>query len=177
MVLNGEYYGIYSLIEPVDRKQLGLVKHDTVNNVFHGQQWVSKQWARTYVLPPYNNTSATWNSNEVNYPDMEDVSPTDWSTLYNAFDFVRRCDAVNNWQTLSDSLDYYFDTPVLEDYFILLATIQALDNETKNMYYSLYDKASGDKRLTVTAWDLDVSLGAMTLSGLTADKVKPERGI
>ena len=177
LFLNGEYYGIYGLIEPVDRKQLGLVKHDTVDNVFHGQQWVSKQWARTYVLPPYNNNSTTWNSNEVSYPDMEDVYPTDWSTLYNAFEFARRCDAANNWQLLSDSLDYYLDTPVLEDYFILLATIQALDNETKNIYYSLYDKASGDKRLTVTAWDLDVSLGAMTLSGLTADKVKPERGI
>lgn len=175
LFLNGEYYGIYGLIEPVDRKQLGLIKHDTVENVFHGQQWVAKQWARTYVLPAYNNNSETWNQNEVSYPEMEDVSPTDWSILYNAFEFVRRNDAVDNWQTLSDSLDYYFDTPVLEDYFILLTTIQALDNETKNIYYSLYDKATGDKRLTLTAWDLDVSLGAKSLAGLTDDMVKPER--
>ena len=175
LFLNGEYYGIYGLIEPVDRKQLGLIKHDTVENVFHGQQWVAKQWARTYVLPAYSNNSETWNQNEVSYPEMEDVSPTDWSTLYNAFEFVRRNDAVDNWQTLSDSLDYYFDTPVLEDYFILLTTIQALDNETKNIYYSLYDKATGDKRLTLTAWDLDVSLGAKSLAGLTDDMVKPER--
>lgn len=175
LFLNGEYYGIYGLIEPVDRKQLGLIKHDTVENVFHGQQWVAKQWARTYVLPAYSNNSEIWNQNEVSYPEMEDVSPTDWSTLYNAFEFVRRNDAVDNWQTLSDSLDYYFDTPVLEDYFILLTTIQALDNETKNIYYSLYDKATGDKRLTLTAWDLDVSLGAKSLAGLTDDMVKPER--
>ncbi len=175
LFLNGEYYGIYGLIEPVDRKQLGLIKHDTVANVFHGQQWVAKQWARTYILPAYSNNSETWNQNEVSYPEMEDVSPTDWSILYNAFEFVRRNDAVDNWQTLSDSLDYYFDTPVLEDYFILLTTIQALDNETKNIYYSLYDKATGDKRLTLTAWDLDVSLGAKSLAGLTDDMVKPER--
>ncbi len=177
LFLNGEYYGIYGLIEPVDRKQLSLEKHDTVNNVFHGQQWVSKLWARTYVLPPYDNYSSTWNNNEVNYPEMEDVSPTDWSTFYNAFEFVRRNDAVDDWLTLADSLDYYFDTPVLEDYFILLVTIQAMDNETKNIYYSLYDKASGDKRITLTPWDLDVSLGAATLPGLTEEKVKPERDI
>ena len=175
VILNGKYHGIYGLIEPVDRKQLGLVKHDTVENVFHGQQWVSKLWAPTYYLPRYNNSSNMWNQNEVNYPEFEDVHPTDWSTLYNAFDFARRVDAVDDWQTLSDSLDYYFDTPVLEDYFILLVTIQALDNETKNIYYSLYDKATGDKRLTVTPWDLDVSLGAKTLTGLTDAMVSPER--
>ncbi len=175
VILNGKYHGIYGLIEPVDRKQLGLVKHDTVENVFHGQQWVSKLWAPTYYLPRYNNSSNMWNQNEVNYPEFEDVHPTDWSTLYNAFDFARRVDAADDWQTLSDSLDYYFDTPVLEDYFILLVTIQALDNETKNIYYSLYDKATGDKRLTVTPWDLDVSLGAKTLTGLTDAMVSPER--
>ncbi len=175
VILNGKYHGIYGLIEPVDRKQLGLVKHDTVENVFHGQQWVSKLWAPTYYLPRYNNSSNMWNQNEVNYPEFEDVHPTDWSTLYNAFDFARRVDAADDWQTLSDSLDYYFDTPVLEDYFILLVTIQALDNETKNIYYSLYDKTTGDKRLTVTPWDLDVSLGAKTLTGLTDAMVSPER--
>lgn len=175
VILNGKYHGIYGLIEPVDRKQLGLVKHDTVQNVFHGQQWVSKLWAPTYYLPRYNNSSNMWNQNEVNYPEFEDVHPTDWGTLYNAFDFARRVDAADDWQTLSDSLDYYFDTPVLEDYFILLVTIQALDNETKNIYYSLYDKATGDKRLTVTPWDLDVSLGAKTLTGLTDAMVSPER--
>ncbi|MBR5685901.1 MAG: CotH kinase family protein [Muribaculaceae bacterium] len=177
LFLNGEYYGIYGLIEPVDRKQLGLVKHDTVNNVFHGQQWVSKQWARTYTYPYYNNNSDMWNKNEVNYPEFEDVHPTDWSTFYNSFEFVRRNDAVDDWQTLADSLDYYYDTPVMEDYFILLVTLQALDNETKNIYYSLYDKASGDKRLVYTPWDLDVSLGAKTLSGLTNAMVQPERNL
>ncbi len=175
VILNGQYHGIYSLIEPVDRKQLGLIKHDTVNNVFHGQQWNAKLWARTYSFPFYNNGSDTWNGNEVSYPDFEEVNPTDWSTLYNAFEFVRRVDAVDDWQTLTDSLDYYFDTPVMEDYFIFLVTIQAPDNETKNIYYSLYDKATGDKRLTITPWDLDFSLGSKSLQGFTDAMVSPER--
>ena len=177
VILNGKYHGIYGLIEPVDRKQLGLVKHDPAANVFHGQQWVSKLWAPTYFLPPYSNNSDTWNQNEVSYPEFEDVHPTNWSALYNSFSLIQRADAADNWQLLSDSLDYYFDMPVMEDYFILLVTIQALDNETKNIYYSLYDKATGDKRLTITPWDLDVSLGAKSLTGLTDAMVKPERGL
>ena len=172
--INGEYYGIYGLIEPIDRKQLGLVKYDTVAVEFHGQQWTSKLKKPTYVLPPYNNNLDTWNGNEVSYPDMEEVSPTDWSYLYNAFEFARRCDAVDDWQTLADSIGFYFDVPVMEDYFIFIVAMQALDNEVKNIYYSCYDKALGAPRLTMTAWDLDISTGAKSISGLD---VSPERPV
>lgn len=172
VILNGEYHGIYGLIEPIDRKQLGLVKTDETTGEVHGQQWTSKLKYPTYILPPPNNYSATWNGNEVSYPEIEDVFPTDWSTLYNAFEFARRVDAVDDWQTLADSLDYYFDTPVMEDYFIFIVTLQALDNEIKNIYYSCYDKTLGAPRLTLTPWDLDISVGARSVSGLD---VSPER--
>ncbi len=177
VILNGQYHGIYNLMEPVDRKQLGLVKHDTINNVFHGQQWVAKLLYPTWQLPKYNNNSETWNGNEVSYPEFEDVSPTDWSTLYNAFEFVRQCDAVDNYSQLTDSIAKYFDIPVMEDYYIFLITLQALDNETKNIYYSCYDKAEGATLLTLTPWDLDISLGAKSLSYLTDDLVRPDRPV
>jgi len=177
VILNGSYHGIYSLIEPIDRKQLALTKHDDINNEFHGQQWTAKSYAATWRLPRYYNTSSTWNGNEVNYPDFEEVNPTDWSTLYNSFEFGRRCDAVDDFQTLTDSVGYYFDLPVMEDYFILIVVLQALDNETKNIYYSCYDKAWGAPRLTITPWDLDISLGANTLSYLTTELVKPDRPV
>lgn len=177
VILNGKYHGIYNLMEPVDRKQLGLVKHDTINNVFHGQQWVAKLQRPTWQFPIYNNNSETWNGNEVSYPEFEDVSPTDWSTLYNAFEFVRKCDAVDNYSMLTDSIANYFDIPVMEDYYIFLITLQALDNETKNIYYSCYDKAEGATLLTLTPWDLDISLGAKSLSYLTDDAVRPDRPV
>lgn len=177
LILNGKYHGIYGLIEPVDRKQLALVKHDETTGEFHGEQWVSKLWARTYTFPMYNNNSETWNGMEVSYPDYEDVVPTDWSTIYSSFDFARRVDAVDDWQTLTDSLDFYFDTPVMEDYFIFVASLQILDNEVKNIYYSCYDKALGKPQLTLTPWDLDISVGAKSLSGMTDAFVSPERGL
>jgi len=177
VILNGHYHGIYSLIEPIDRKQLALTKHDEINNEFHGQQWNAKSYAATWRLPAYNNYSSTWNGNEVSYPDFEEVNPTDWSTLYNSFEFGRRCDSTDDFETLTDSVGYYFDLPVLEDYFILIVVLQALDNETKNIYYSCYDKANGAPRLTITPWDLDISLGANTLSYMTAELVKPDRPV
>lgn len=177
VILNGKYHGIYGLIEPVDRKQLALVKYDEVTGTFHGEQWVAKQWARTYTFPMYNNNSATWNGMEVSYPDVEDVFPTDWSTIYNSFEFARSADYIDDWQTFSNSLDDYFDTPVMEDYFIFVAGLQIIDNEYKNIYYSCYDKTLGQPRLTMTPWDLDISVGAKSLVGMTDDFVSPERGL
>ena len=175
VILNGKYHGIYNLMEPVDRKQLGLVKHDTINNVFHGQQWVAKLLRPTWQLPIYNNNSETWNGNEVSYPEFEDVSPTDWSTLYNAFEFVRKCDAVDNYSLLTDSIANYFDIPVMEDYYIFLITLQALDNECANIYYAVQNFRD-NQRITMIPWDLDISLGQNYAPGVDLpDMVSPER--
>lgn len=162
LFLNGEYQGIYNMTEPIDRKQLKLVKHDTINHEFHGQMWYVKYWCRTATMSApaeWSNDSETWDGIEVEYPDFEEVHPTDWSTLVNATDLVRRIDKMDAWDSQADSLDHYFDMPVMEDYFIFITVLQALDNESKNMFYSNHDKAQ-HPRLVMTPWDLDFSTGA-----------------
>ena len=62
------------------------------------------------------------------------------------------------------------------DYFIFIVAIQALDNESKNIMYSCYDKTL-DPRLLMTPWDLDVSVGAKLYSSWGDDQVSPERFI
>lgn len=177
VVLNGQYQGIYNVMEPVDRKQLKLVKHDTINNVFHGQLWYSRVWCRTGTMSKpiaWSNDSRTWDGIEVDYPDFDEVCPTDWSTLADAIFFTNRTELADQWLQSADSLDEYFDMPVMEDYFIFIVAVQALDNESKNVYYGVHDKTL-DSRLTMTPWDLDVSLGAQSFSFLTPEIVSPER--
>ena len=179
LILNKRYHGIYHLIEPVDRKQLKLMKHDTINNVFHGQLWYNKSWCRTGTMGrpvAWDNNSPKWDSIYVEYPDFEEVHPTDWSTLANAVNFAYTASSNHNIRALEDSLGYYFDMPVMIDYFIFIVAIQALDNESKNIMYSCYDKTL-DPRLLMTPWDLDVSVGAKLYSSWGDDQVSPERFI
>ena len=173
LLLNGEYQGIYNMTEPIDRKQLKLVKHDTINNEFHGQLWYVKHWCRTATMSnpvEWSNDSEMWDGIEVEYPDFEEVHPTDWGTLVDATDLVRRIDHLEAWDSQADSLDHYFDMPVMEDYFIFIVVLQALDNETKNMFYSNHDKTQ-HPRLVMTPWDLDFSTG----SSHSSVQVNPER--
>jgi hypothetical protein len=168
LILNEEYRGIYCMTEAMDRKQMKLAKYDEDTQTIHGELWKSKDWSYSVFMGHqsdnttypgtspvvFNNNSESWDRYYVKYPDIEDVKPTDWQTLYDAVDFV--C-------TSSDSLfrlqvAEYFDMPVVIDYYILMETTLATDNHGKNMYFAVYDKQT-DKRITFGLWDMDACLG------------------
>lgn len=152
--LNNEYVGIYCLTEAIDRKQLKLKKFD--NNTINGQLWKSEGYgcALMWDIVPYDNHSETWDVFEVKYPDLNDLNTTDYSTLYNAIDFV-----VNSSnEEFTNKVDEYFDMPVLIDYYIFLQTMNAYDNIGKNIYWATYNK-NEDKKLTLAVWDLDATVG------------------
>jgi hypothetical protein len=63
----------------------------------------------------------------------------------------------------------------MQDYFIFIAALQALDNESKNIYYACYDIAD-HPRLTMVPWDLDICLGQNYDPAVShPDAVRPDR--
>ena len=111
----------------------------------------------------YDNKSDTWDAFEVKYPELDDIEETDYSTLYNAIDFV-----VNSSDDeFRNHVTEYFDIPVIIDYYIFLHTLNAFDNVGKNMYWAVYDKAK-DKKITPAVWDLDGTVGAKWLGDWTS---------
>ena len=158
VLLNGEYRGIYNMCEPIDRKQLKLKRFDEENQVIHGELWTAFKWSRTVAMsdPARRTNKVRWDGFELKYPDYDEVHMADWTTLENAVWFGKRAD--HDDKLLVDSIGYYFDLPVMQDYFIFIATLQALDNESKNIYYGCYD-ITDHPRLTMVPWDLDVCLG------------------
>ena len=155
--LNDEYMGIYSLNEHMDRQQLKLKQYDYENGVFHGGLWKPMQWSYATVfnnLPNIDANKKTWDNFYVKYPNIDDVKPTNFQTLYNAIRFTMR----SSEQEFLDSVGDYFDIPVIRDYYLFTILLQAPDNVGKNLYYACYDVAT-DKRLTMAIWDLDCTQG------------------
>ena len=153
--LNDEYIGIYSLTETMDNKTLGLKK--SKKGIIHGQLWKTSGYGLSmmYNTPSaFDNTSSTWDVFETKYPDIKDVNPTDYSPLWKAINFV-----VNSSdEEFKDSVAYYFDLPVVEDYYIYTQTLCAVDNIGKNMYWAIYDSKESPK-ITFAVWDLDLTVG------------------
>lgn len=158
--LNDRYNGIYALTEAMDRKQMKLVKSETDSTgktTFHGMLWKTKvadgitRMTRWYG---YNNDNDTWGGLEVKYPDPDDVMPTDYKTISNAFKFVFN----SSHASFVEHVGEYFDLPVVMDYWIMINTLLAVDNGAKNIYWAVYDQTI-DKKLTLAAWDLDCTVG------------------
>jgi len=159
--LNNEYRGIYCLTECMDRKQLKIKKFDKKTGEIHGGLWKSESYGSSLmwdVTTMYDNKSETWDVFEVKYPELDDVEETDYSTLWNAINFV----ANSSDEEFINHVAEYFDIPVIIDYYIFLYALNAFDNVGKNMYWTVYDKAQ-DKKLTLAVWDLDATVGAKWL--------------
>lgn len=169
LILNDEYRGIYCMTENMDRKQMKLKKYDEEAGETHGQLWKSKDWSyatfmgtqpdggywpKDYLSNP-NSNSEMWDSYEVKYPDFEDYGyKTDWTTLYNAVNFVASSDDNDFTERIAE----YFDLPLVIDYYILMETILSTDNHGKNMFFGVYDKEV-DKKITFGVWDMDATCG------------------
>ena len=82
------------------------------------------------VKTMYDNKSEIWDVFEVKYPELDDIEETDYSTLWNAINFV----ANSSDEEFINHVAEYFDIPVI------------------------YDKAQ-DKKLTPAVWDLDATVG------------------
>ena len=163
LFLNKEYRGIYCLTEAMDRKEMKLKKVDKKTGEIRGCLYKSISYSSSLMwnLPDtYDNNSETWDAFEVKYPEIDDTenSETDWSTLWNAINFV----AKSSDEEFRNHVAEYFDIPVLIDYYIFLYLLNCHDNIGKNMYWAIYDKTS-DQRLTPAVWDLDLTVGSKFL--------------
>ncbi len=177
VMLNGEYRGIYNMCEPIDRKQMKLKRYDEENREFHGELWMAYTWTRTVTMsnPAKRSSKVFWDGFELKYPDYDEIHRANWTTLENAVWFAKRADESLSLRT--DSMGYYFDVPVMQDYFIFITALQALDNESKNIFYACHDIAD-HPRLTMAPWDLDICLGQSYSPKVARDeKVAPERPV
>ncbi len=160
LFINGQYEGIYTLMEAMDRKQLKLAKYETDStgtNIIHGQLWKTIDYTKGTTFTgygDYDNTDTFWLGFETKYPELEEVSPTDYSVLYDAVKLAVTC-YDSKWRRVAKN---YYDLPVMRDYYILLQTLLAIDNSNKNIYWAVYDKQM-NQMITLAVWDLDCTVG------------------
>lgn len=170
--LNGRYHGLYCMTEKMDRKQLKLKKYDATTGTIHGTLFKSSQWNYEVMMgheidqkyfpmrapASYNNNyrSETWQNYEVKYPDYEEEK-VDWGPLWNAINMT----ATTAHVAFKHQYDQYFDTPVLDDYYLFIELMLATDNHGKNMFFFNYDQTNEEfkDKIGIAPWDLDGTWG------------------
>ena len=157
LFVNERYMGFCDMAEYLDRKQMKLKKYDEEANEFHGMMWKAKDetWQTLFAADTtYDNGQEEWAGYELEYPNMEDVNPTDYHILSDAIAFVENSDDAE----FREHVGEYFDLPVLRDYYVFINVLLAVDNVCKNMIWGCYDGAE-DKKLSLAVWDMDAVMG------------------
>ncbi len=76
------------------------------------------------VKTMYDNKSEIWDVFEVKYPELDDIEETDYSTLWNAINFV----ANSSDEEFINHVAEYFDIPVIFLHRILFNAITHIMN-------------------------------------------------
>ena len=148
--VNGDYMGVYTLTERVDRKLLGLRKYNgNIRGVLYKGNGPGN--ASFETLPDYDNSSDEWDQFEWVYPNESD-DIIDWSGLYGFVNFV--INATDNVFFTQYSTMFEKDNAI--DYYIFINAIGALDNMDRNTFIARYKKSSA---YFYVPWDLDAIFG------------------
>lgn len=153
--VNDAPQGIYCLMERVDRKQLKLKKYSEKKGI---QGILYKAWSNLHTAAfrqpktEPNDSSTTFESWEVKYPDLEDGEPITWQPLYHLLMVAQRTGT-----DFADSIAEHIDMPVFTDYVLFCHLLSARDNERKNVHLSYYQ--AGTELAVYTPWDIDHSWG------------------
>ena len=153
LFINDEYQGIYVLTERMDRKQLNLRKYTTeIRGILYKGNGPG---APTFEsLPPYDNTSDTWDNYEWVYPN-EDEATNNWNHLYSFTNFVMN----SSDNVFRSQYSAQFDKANAIDYYLFINALMAMDNMGRNIFLSRYKKTS---TYIYLPWDLDAIWGLDT---------------
>ena len=141
---NGQYVGLYKMIEPVDKAFINARFANWGGNLFKGDPAGTLQWIN-------NIPSSYYNSYELH----SNTTLNNWSDLVNLIDNINNTPAVDFYDTLETNLN---TTPLIQQWAArnLFVDLDGYFHAPHNYY--LYHNLSTNKFEWVT-WDVSVSFG------------------
>lgn len=154
LIVNGQYHGIYGLMEPVDAKKLDISKKRNENV----EEYIYKRTTPT-ILSLDDFTEGADNYVKCGFElkglsRYKEVSLSSWNPLGRFIDLHVNADDVR----YEEELPNIIDIESITDTWLFLQIISGLDNRAKNMYYvSKY--IDGKNKLYFVPWDMDLTWG------------------
>lgn len=155
-VLDGRYHGLYCLSDKIDRKLLDL-KKSTADRM-RGLLYKCASWGTAVYLSSYDEAPmdvASWNGWELKHPE-DFPSETTWQPLADLIDFCADSTRFDREWLAEVPTRFYEDN--LRQYIIFAIAFCLRDNLFYNTYLSCRNYEV-DRRLLITPWDLDFTLG------------------
>jgi hypothetical protein len=151
--INNRYWGLYTLMHPIDNKQLDL---DIENNVEDSEIYYRSISNVGFTPQEFENSTGdeqVLGRFELREPDEPFGEPEQWQPLYEHM-MMRQA----NLKPLENYLFERTDIDNQINYYLFTMLLQATDNNLKNHNY--ISKFDGDTRIMLESpWDLDLTWG------------------
>jgi len=144
VILNGEYFGMYLLMERMDEKTLNLDEDDTL---FKATSWEVPSSDAMRAQTP---RSPICGGLEKKYPDPTDEVDGSWDIMADFIELTYEAEG----KVFAASIADCADVENMLDYWLFINLIMGDDNRYKNTYY-----ATIDGKVYAFPWDLDISFG------------------
>lgn len=156
------YQGIYDLMVPIDRKQLGM---DAVSEQLSAGETVVERLYKKKYTAQWNAADFTGPLPDANQPDyrggfylkgdMVLQNEEEWKPLYDLASCLEASDEV-----FASQITEMADQQNLIDNWLFYQAIAGFDNENKNMYYVARNRGGGYYGYFIP-WDMNLSFGAV----------------
>lgn len=158
--INGAYQGLYGLMYPIDRKQLGM---DAVSaQIESGAEVIERIYKKKYTAD-WNSQDFTGELFDENMPDYRGgfylkgdtilQNEEEWESLYN----LAACIEGSDEEFKQNITSYVNQENVLQNWLFYQA-IGGFDNYAKNYYYIVKNR-NGQPQGYFIPWDLNISFG------------------
>lgn len=147
LFVNGEYRGLYGIMEPVDCSQLGISDQEYLYKRTFGRELLSEAFDQ--VMPEEYLTVLGM---EIKGRDGSG-SIEDWACFRR---FVEICEADD--EIFSEEAEKLFNMDNIADIWLYLQMIYGEDNIYKNMFFAFKKEPDG-YRMYLVPWDTDLSWG------------------
>lgn len=154
LVVNGEYHGIYGLMEPVDAKKLDITKSNDASS----QEYIYKRTNPQFLL-----LDEFQEDSDIIIRDGFELKGTSkyaqislqaWQPLMN---FIRAHN-IEDVQEYSKAIQETIDINSVTNLWLFLQITSSTDSKAKNVYY-VSKMTSNGNRLFFVPWDLDLTWG------------------
>lgn len=148
--IDGKYWGVYTLLHPIDAKQLDLTRKNSPESDFYYRSYSHRE----FDIDDFTHFDTGYRRGRFELRDPEpNGQPYQWEPL------VKHMESLDFDQAgLRTYVEDYAYLPNLIDYYLFFILLQATDNDTKNHNYIA--RFEGEThRMIESPWDLDLTWG------------------
>lgn len=151
LILNKQYFGIYGLTTPIDKKQARLVDNKQYGDILF------RMMGTSFDINALDSAGDNLTAGGIKIKVPSKMNQEVWNFIKDQLDLIY----FKEDEVFKRDIARYIDMDNMVDAYIFFTMIYGKDNTMKNLNYCLRMQEDGSHKLSIIPWDMDLSFGLL----------------